>query len=222
MSGAQAVFEAAGVGHRITHEDDLPEPKEVLPRVVEHVAAAMAHGDGGASLSAKLGAQDQQQGGEAGDCPGPTGKIEEGSPDTFLGPSKRPAAVVDDDMVVPCEDCSDGPIVTGAAHVFVNGKPWARRMDPIDCGAYVGEGEPTVLIGGEPSAEPGKPQIDLAHACHLALPGGADVAAELGHELAGGSHLDELPATEVPGVQIGKHLAEGDHAGLIALLAKSP
>ena len=162
----------------------------------------------------KLGAHDraQVQGDEAGACPDPTGTIEEGSPDTFLGEAKRPAAVVDDDVVVPCEDCSDGPIVTGAAHVFVNGKPWARRLDQLDCGAYVGEGEPTVLIGGEPSAEPGESRLDLECLGHGPIHGGAEVAVDLGHQLAGGGVAEKLALSRPTGAAIGNHLARTAHA----------
>ena len=56
-------------------------------------------------------------------------------------------AHMDEESAVPCEDHSDGPIVMGAAHVWVNKLRWARRTDELDCGALVGEGLPTVLIG---------------------------------------------------------------------------
>jgi len=81
------------------------------------------------------------------ECPDPCGVIEKGSIDTFIGPEKLGAAVVDEDAPVPCENHSDGPIIKGAAHVWVNHLRWARRTDELDCGALVGEGIPTVLIG---------------------------------------------------------------------------
>ena len=225
MSREQAVFEAAGVGHRITHEDDLPEAREVLPMVLEQIARPMALGEGGPSMVAKLTTQPmlQVEGEEAGECPDPTGTIEEGSPDTFMGMDKRAAAVVDEDMVVPCENCSDGPIATGAAHVFVNGKPWARRMDEIDCGAFVGEGEPTVLLGGEPSDKPGESRFDLDNLGRGKIPGGAALGVEYGQRLVGkGVVTDKLVAHRPTGADIGNHLAHQNQAGLIAMLTKTP
>jgi len=108
MSGGQAVFEAAGVGHRITHEDDLPEPKEVLPRVIEHVALRWRS------------ARRRLPGGEA-RRPGSTGAGRRGGrlPRPYRQDRRglarhlpRPEQATrrrGGRQVVPCEDCSDGP-----------------------------------------------------------------------------------------------------------------
>ncbi len=228
MSEGERVFEAARVGHRITHEDDLPPPKEVLPQVLEHVAKKLAEGKSGAEMSVHYGTLQtfRVEGEDAGECPDPTGEIEEGSPDTFVGPEAMAAAVVDEDMVVPCENCDDGPLITGAAHVFVNNTPWVRRMDQVDCGAYVGEGEPTVLLGGEPSAEPGDGMGIELHPEFGALlgsgklDGGAGISAELGKVLASGGVEFELQPSRPSGSEIARHIAENDNAKIINLLTQ--
>jgi uncharacterized Zn-binding protein involved in type VI secretion len=161
MSGqASEVWEAAGVGHRITHEDDLPPPVGVLPIVLkkDHAEAVTKPGMG-ASLSAKLSKslaslvmhEMQVEGEPAEDCPDACGVIELGSEDTFLGPDQRMAATANPELDQDCNWHVDGPIIQGAATVFVNRLPWARRNDELDCGARVGEGEPTVFVGGPPT-----------------------------------------------------------------------
>lgn len=157
------LWEAAGVGHRITHEDDLPEPEELIV-VTEALRDGAA--SGGASHGAALAADFARRFGAGlrglferidfeaqgvGDCPDPCGCIERGSEDTFIGRDLRGVAIARDDVKVECNHDADGPLVEGAVHVYVNGVPWARRRDALDCGARVGEGEPSILIGGEPT-----------------------------------------------------------------------
>jgi uncharacterized Zn-binding protein involved in type VI secretion len=148
-------LEAAGVGHRITHEDDLPKPRAILAALVEELGNTLAPPERRAGVvSAQLGramsrlerAIDVEDADH--ECPDPCGELERGSPNTFIGKDKRAASLADDEVDIACENDSDGPIITGAHAVWVNSKRWARRTDELDCGARVGEGERTVLIGG--------------------------------------------------------------------------
>lgn len=158
-------FEAAAVGHRITHEGDLDEPRHIETEATLELIST------GQTSPAKLGLgiarspqrirvmtrtpeQKRVQGERPGETPDPTGTIGRGSLDVFIGPQRQPAAIVNPDYVVPCDKHSDGPLLTGAANVMVNGVPWSRRFDQVDCGAFVGEGEPSILIGGAPSEKP--------------------------------------------------------------------
>lgn len=151
MSRPADVLEAAGVGHRITHEDDLPPPRTIAAVAVKTLSARPRQS--GAITATQVGrtitvqSLGELEGEDPGEAPDPCGVIEVGSPDTFLGRDKRPVATADEEIEVSCEDHSDGPILTGALTVFVNGKPIARRTDELDCGAFIGEGEPTVLVG---------------------------------------------------------------------------
>ncbi len=230
------VLEAAGVGHRITHEDDLPEARELLYTALLWGAGAIAsqHGDGAllgvlmAGAASQAGSESEVEDvGDRDDCPDPTGAIEEGSVDTFIGPDRRPCALVDEDVEVPCENDSDGPIVQGAAHVWVNRKRLARRTDELDCGARIGEGEPTVLIGAAAEgAADGAPEPDaLLEATLLAVMlssgwlGESDAAwgAQLGAIMAGwdpekvAEKLSELvDKLGSLGPAVADKLAEGD------------
>jgi uncharacterized Zn-binding protein involved in type VI secretion len=147
------VLEMAGVGHRITHEDDLPPPRGITAVAVQMLSVQPRPPGGRAS--AQLGrtftvqSMGELDGEDPGEAPDPTGVIEKGSVDTFIGRDMRPVAIADEEIEVPCENDSDGPILTGAKTVFVNGMPVVRRTDELDCGAYVGEGEPTVLVTSE-------------------------------------------------------------------------
>jgi uncharacterized Zn-binding protein involved in type VI secretion len=152
------VLEAAGVGHRITHDDDLPEPREI---VLIALSLLQKPGEGGAA-AARLGrtlARDDSD-------PDACGELERGSRNTFIGRERRAAALADDDVDVACDRDSDGPVVEGARHVWVNRKRWARRSDELDCGARVGEGEPTILLGEdkERSADRSPPWVMLLEA----------------------------------------------------------
>lgn len=158
-------FEAAAVGHRITHEGDLDEPRHVeteatleLISTGETSPAKVGIGIGRSPqrirVMTRTAEQKRLQGEHPGETPDPTGAIERGSLDVFVGAQRQPAAIVNPDIKVPCENHSDGPLLTGAANVMVNGVPWSRRFDQADCGAFVGEGEPTILIGGPPSEKP--------------------------------------------------------------------
>ncbi len=150
VSRRAEVLEAAGVGHRITHED-LPPPRTVAAAAIR--ALSVSPRQSGAVVATRVGRTvtvhglGELEGEDPGEAPDPCGVIEEGSPDTFIGRDRRPVAAANQDIVVPCEDHADGPIITGALTVFVNGKPLARRSDELDCGAFIGEGEPTVLVG---------------------------------------------------------------------------
>jgi len=158
-------FEAAAVGHRITHEGELDEPRHVeTSATLELVSAGktsparLGIGIGRSSQRiralARTPEQRKVQGERPGEAPDPTGAIEKGSLDVFIGPQRQPAAIVHSDAKIPCQNHSDGPLVTGAVNVMVNGVPWSRRMDEASCGALVGEGEPTILVGGAPSNKP--------------------------------------------------------------------
>ncbi len=161
MSGA---CEAAGVGHRISHDDDLPPPRERLAQAVELVGQTLAAGAEhcgivGALLGEAMACESKEA--EPNECPSPTGAIAKGSSNAFIGPDRRAVALAEHEPV-GCEDCDDGPILQGCSHVWVNGMRWARRTDPLDCGALVGEGEPTIWIGARPGEQPPpRPQAPL-------------------------------------------------------------
>lgn len=154
-SEKRPVLEAAAVGHRITH-DDVPAPRQLLIVAARWGAGEVAkqHGDApllsallGTAMSSLERALGRDDDGDRNECPDPCGTIEHGSENTFIGVDKRAAAIVDPEVEVPCDEDSDGPIAMGAAHVWVNAKRWARRSDELDCGARVGEGDPTIFIG---------------------------------------------------------------------------
>jgi uncharacterized Zn-binding protein involved in type VI secretion len=226
MSGGSTteVWEAAGVGHRITHEDDLPPPLGVVAQVIKPDLGGIASQDGqGPSLAAKISAslanqvqhELQIEGEPGGDCPDPCGQLELGSENTFVGPAQRPAAIADEEMDHDCNWHADGPVLTGARFVFVNGLPWARRNDELDCGARIGEGEPTVFIGGPPSET-----TEVQHPAAVLHPSGsllgasklatnAELAGKVGAALAGGGEAPEpVLADEIDGAQIGAAMSE--------------
>jgi uncharacterized Zn-binding protein involved in type VI secretion len=231
------LWEAAGVGHRITHEDDLPEPKELSIILVGQKFGI----DGGASFGAMLAGQlaklqsqhFELKGGDPGSCPDPTGAIEAGSVDTFIGVDKRAAATANEDIVVDCDNDSDGPIIQGATSVFVNGLPFARRNDQLDCGARIGEGEPSILIGGEPSAVAGKSTSELiiggkAFGPLLAnalaggqAPSGAS-SALLGKLIGGADKAAAALPTKLTSADVGAYLSQGKVSMLAAKLSLCP
>ncbi|MEZ4440446.1 MAG: PAAR domain-containing protein [Polyangiaceae bacterium] len=165
-----AVWEAAGVGHRITHEDDLPEPVFVATKAAQSIAQQMgkdgSQGSQGVHFAQGLAGhlQDLTVQGEGGtECPDPCGAIQLGSENTFIGPQKRMAATTNPDFAHDCSHHADGPVVEGAATTFVNRLPWGRRNDRLDCGARIGEGEPTIFVGGPPSQEAHQQTLTYVH-----------------------------------------------------------
>ena len=156
MSGGskRGALELAGVGHRITHSHRLADPRQIALIAAElgtEQLSQTAHQ--GAQVSALVGKtlsrtvqQQQDDGGESPKCPSPCGEILEGSPNTFVGKAQRQAATIDK-YKVSCRRHRDKPIRQGSADVWINGLPVARRTDETRCGAHVGEGEPTVLVG---------------------------------------------------------------------------
>ena len=228
------LLEAAGVGHRITHEDDLPPPRTLAVTAIARLGAtprgsgAMTAVNVGRTLTVQsLG---ELEGEDPGEAPDPSGAIEEGSPNTFMGQEMRPIATADEEIDVPCEDHSDGPILTGALTVFVNGKPIVRRTDELDCGAFVGEGEPTVLIGGpttewierRPEGSYGRTRgigSIVAQEMYRMHP---PVGPKLGRTLAGAPLREMAPprvASEAPrAVTVAQQLAARNNAGLLRAL----
>jgi uncharacterized Zn-binding protein involved in type VI secretion len=159
--------------------------------------------------------------------------IEAGSVDTFIGVDVRPAATANEDIVVDCDNDSDGPIIQGAMSVFVNGLPFARRNDRLDCGARIGEGEPSILIGGDPSAAKGTspealivggtgfgPALANAIAGGQA-PSGASASALLG-KLIGGAKKAAPSSAKLGGPDVGAYLSKGKLSTLAAKLSLGP
>lgn len=178
-------FEAAGVGHRITHDGLEPAIERMQGPALSKKLALKGSMPSGGVLGVVLMKADmalEKQGASAA-CPGPTGAIARGSPDVFLGPGKRAAARLDGETKVACDDHADGPLVTGAATVVVNGSPLARRTDALDCGALVGEGESTILVGGPATDAPTKKKPPLGAGGALLALMGAETAPSLGPAL---------------------------------------
>lgn len=163
-------LQLAGVGHRITHEGDIPEAVEIAERTLRHAEHTLERGRRpdaklalaiGAALAVfkKLGGGAKT--GESDDaekpCPDPCGAIEAGSPNTFLGKQRR-AVALSADKGLPCADHDDDPIREGSANVWINGKRAARRTDETECGAQIGEGDNTVWLGAE-TAKDGERKI---------------------------------------------------------------
>jgi uncharacterized Zn-binding protein involved in type VI secretion len=201
-------LEVAAVGHRITHEDDLPDPREIAliaarlgtnelckrqkNGLLLSVVLGMAIGKAQEELDeAKKKDADKQQENE---CPDPCGVIELGSENVFVGREQLMVAMVEHEKV-PCEDHSDKPIRMGSPDVFVNKKPIARRTDETACGAFIGEGEATVFIGAQTKvyaeAQRGVAQTALNHVVHGALnrQGGSVGGLSAGDSLALGAAL---------------------------------
>jgi hypothetical protein len=137
---------------------------------------------------------------------------------------------------VPCDKHNDKPIRQGSEDVWINGLPVARRTDETACGAHVGEGEPTVLVGAQTQACSSL-EMGPAHALmHQVLdtlfgPGGATTSAsQLGLSLAGGSGFSLESVLPEP-VQsalssalasaIGQKLLAGDLSGAVASVRES-
>ncbi|MBI4701652.1 MAG: PAAR domain-containing protein [Deltaproteobacteria bacterium] len=157
-AGARPGLEVAAVGYRVTHDDDLPDPREMVAQALLLGASELGKKDGRAGMLAGVVASALSQSSaraeegdgdyESPECPSPSGKIAKGSADTFVGRDKRPVAVADG-FKIECRRHRDKPIRMGAAHVWVGGLPVARRTDETKCGAYVGEGEATVFVGAD-------------------------------------------------------------------------
>lgn len=77
----------------------------------------------------------------------PKGPISSGSPNTFLGTGRKPAAraVID---TVACGDHATKLIAQGSTNVFINEQPAARRTDMTKCSGKIREGQPDVFFGG--------------------------------------------------------------------------
>lgn len=226
MSRPADVLEAAGVGHRITHEDDLPPPRTITAVAVQTLTVQPRQS--GAVMATRVGrtitvqSLGELEGEDPGEAPDPCGVIELGSPDTFIGRDMRPVATADEEMEIPCEDHSDGPILTGALTVFVNGKPIARRTDELDCGAFIGEGEPTVLVGGASTERTERrPEGRYGRTGGLGPLLGREmyrmhegVGPKLGRATAGGEDVRVRPRREAvrtpPGVSVGRLLTRPD------------
>ena len=97
---------------------------------------------------------------------GAKGKVLTGSPNVFLGYDKKPAARADAD-VAHCEEHSDSEpahdqpavlgkkIAQGSEHVLINGYYAARKGDKGTCDFKLGDGWPTIVIGGPPQTVAG-------------------------------------------------------------------
>ena len=97
---------------------------------------------------------------------GAKGKVLTGSPNVFIGDDKSPAARAEAD-VAHCEDHSDSEsahdqpgvrghrIAQGSEHVLINGHYAARKGDKGTCDFTLGDGWPTVVIGGPPKTVAG-------------------------------------------------------------------
>ncbi len=77
----------------------------------------------------------------------PKGPINTGSPNTFLGTGRKPAARATLDTVL-CADHTLKLIAQGSTDVFINNAPSARRSDATVCSAKIREGQPDVFFGG--------------------------------------------------------------------------
>lgn len=179
MSSASA---ATRVGDRASHSPKIMESSAGLLSVATSALAAAA-GLGGVLASA-VGAGTASGGGAGVDVrdvipKSIAGTVAAGSPRTFLGAGKVPAAVAEAEPM-DCHHHKDGPIKTGSATVVVDGLRLVRASDQTNCGATLCDGELTVLVGGAPAS--GKPADPLA-----ALEKAAGVAsAAVGQALAVG------------------------------------
>jgi uncharacterized Zn-binding protein involved in type VI secretion len=190
MSGPLSLA-AARVGDRISHAAQVAErDTEALLGVALGALTAVAHTAG--ALAAAIGA-----GISTGPQPGQmkiatsavtpittSGKISEGSPDTFIGGPSFPAALATLHKV-DCDHHSDKPIRKGSASVFANGMRLARVTDETGCGAIIADGLPTVLIGGATVDD--APPDPLAAVTH----GAAVAAAAVGAALRAGAGAAE-------------------------------
>ncbi|MFO0759146.1 MAG: PAAR domain-containing protein [Byssovorax sp.] len=175
MSG-QVVLSAARQTDRISHNCRIDKHDSQALLGVTLGALTSAAGSGGA-ISSQVGAGASATGGRRTMAielreliPNTTsGKVEEGSPDTFLGKDKLPAAAAGAQKV-SCDHHKDKPIKMGSTTVFVNKKRLSRQTDETECGAQLCDGEMTVLVGGAPTDEaPEDPLTKLTEGATVAL-----------------------------------------------------
>lgn len=102
------------------------------------IGALIAGTAGGGLAGMKIGALFESD---------PKGPIATGSPNTFLGTGKKPAARAKLD-IVRCEDHSEKRIAQGSLNVFINKAPAARRTDKTVCSGPIRDGQPDVFFGG--------------------------------------------------------------------------
>jgi uncharacterized Zn-binding protein involved in type VI secretion len=150
MRDRKKVLEAAAVGHRITH-GKVEDARDMVATAATVGAGLALVGEEPELAAALLGVAILAAAidGEAPRSRSSSGEVKEGSEDTFIGKERRAAALVGLGKV-PCKRCVDEEIEQGSPTVLVNGKPLARRMDEVGCGAKIGEGEKTVLVGADP------------------------------------------------------------------------
>jgi hypothetical protein len=113
--------------------------------------------------------------------------------------------------------------------VWVNNKRWARRTDELDCGARIGEGEATVLIGAAAAeASERSPRDDdswledtlrgVLRSSGVLDDRRAGYAGELGAALAGGQrdprHQGPKRHRGALGPELASLLANGDPGAL--------
>lgn len=102
------------------------------------IGGLIAGGAAGGLAGMKLGATVESD---------PKGPIATGSPNTFLGMGKKPAARATLDQVL-CADHTIKLIAQGSIDVFINNAPAARRTDATVCSAKIRDGQPDVFFGG--------------------------------------------------------------------------
>lgn len=183
---------AARVGDRISHAAHVAEKdSEALLGVALGALTAVANTAGalaaaiGAGVSTGRGPRHLKIATSAVSPITTSGKISEGSPDTFIGGPSLQAALTSVHKV-DCDHHSDKPIRKGSASVFANGMRLARMTDETGCGAIIADGLLTVLVGGATVDDaPPDPLAAVAQ-------GAAVAAAAVGAALRAGAEAVEL------------------------------
>lgn len=250
MSSRDAL-ELAGVGHHITHAKHLPDPRQLALVGIELGAKELCRrANQGPVLSAIVGKAVskltewmlQESGGGSSQSSSSCGEIQQGSPDTWLGKSQVQVALADKfDVSCHYPYHRNKPLRHGSEDVWVNGQPAARRTDETRCGAHIGEGEPTVLLGAQTQTCSSLDMAPVDAALHQALDAvlgggagsrGVDLgsALDIGVSMASGK-LDALEDLVPENVQeaagaalssdIGKSLLKGDVQGALRSALKS-
>ncbi|HZF51749.1 MAG TPA: glycohydrolase toxin TNT-related protein [Polyangiaceae bacterium] len=75
------------------------------------------------------------------------GKINTGSPNTFLGANQKPAARAMIDTVA-CDNDGIKLIAQGSKNVFINSAPAVRKTDKTECSGKIRDGQVDVFFGG--------------------------------------------------------------------------